>query len=698
MRGEIGFRRCLAIPDLGLWCLQAALIGSALLVAPGLLSSAVDLPKRLLVEGLLIAGWGAFLLAGLDGGVLRIRRSPLYAPALSLLGVMAVSALLSINPALGLAGTGLALSGCAAAFLVLSGLDRARLPGLAGALLIAGAFEGVYGLLQYAGIEFLPWASSWGSRCFGTVGNPVFYAEFISPVLVLAAAMLAVERDEERLDLLTLLVTLLFLALLFSQTRSSWLGCLAGLAVVFSCLFRLAPGGCDALRANRNWLLTMGLLGLVVVLTSSSRSIFGKNAVPVKDRIADAVNFKGWSVTHRTILWRAAALELRDRPALGNGPELFGAYFPLKQATFRKKYADAGVHFAPKEAKAHNDYAQAAAETGLLGLGVLVWLLATIGRLGLAAVRRSGSPAEVALAAGMLGGCAATAVDACFNFPFRIVPVVIVFWTFAGGLALLAETGRDIVIPLSSLAAGRRRTLATGGKVAGDFADWRALLATGGVALAFGLWVFVGAVPAIRADRSFAAGERYMRSNMWEMASGFMEDSLERRPYDVLARYEAGTALDKSAAFDWTGRTWDRALRHYRRAAELGLNDELLFGQMALLLEKKGNLDRAIAAAAKAVEIFPEGGDTAANLAYWYSIRENNLDTALELASRAVATFPKHPLYLWMQGLVLEKLGRYREAEAALKAALPNLSIVRNGPAMAPELLRDLTRIRGKLK
>jgi len=682
MGGAIGFRRYLAIPDLRLWCLEAALVGSALLVAPGLLSSAVDLPKRLLVEGLLIAGWGFFLIACLDGGVLRVRRSPLYAPALSLLGVMAVSALLSINPALGFSGTGLVISGAAAAFLILSGLARVMLPGLARALLIAGAFEGIYGLLQYAGIEFMPWASSWGSRCFGTVGNPVFFAEFISPVLVLAAAMLAVERDEERLDLLTLLVTLLFLALLFSQTRSSWLGCAAGVAVAMTCLVMQADAaGAGALRANRNWLLTMGLLGLVVVLTSSSRSIFGKNAVPVRDRIADAVNYKGWSVTHRTILWRAAALELRDRPVWGNGPELFGAYFPLKQATFRKKYTDKGVYFAPKEAKAHNDYAQTAAETGILGLGVLVWLLATIGRLGLAAVRRSGSPSEGALAAGMLGGCAATAVDACFNFPFRIVPVVIVFWTFAGGLALLAETGRDIVIPLPSLAGGKRSALAVAV-----------------VALALGFWVFADAIPAIRADRSFASGERYMRSNMWEMAQGFMEDSLERRPYDVLARYEAGTALDKAASFDWTGRTWDRALRHYRRAAELGLNDEMLFGQMALLLEKKGNLDRAIAAAAKAVEIFPEGGDTAANLAYWYSIREKNLDTALELASRAVATFPKHPLYLWMQGLVLEKLGRYREAEKALNAALPNLSIVRNGPAMAPELLRDLARIRAKRK
>jgi O-antigen ligase len=657
--------------DIRVRCLQALAIGVTLLVAPKLMSSAVDLPKRLAAEGLVLAGWAALVLEGLAGGTLRFRFSPLYPPTLCLLAGMAVSALLSANPSLGFNGAGLVFTGAAAAILVVSGLDRGKLDHVVSALLVAGSIEGLYGLLQYAGIDFLPWASSWGSRCFGTIGNPVFFAEFIAPVLVLTTALLAAERDEERKDLLALLATVLFLALLISQTRSSWLGSLAGLAVAGSSLMALAPGGREMMKASRNWLAVLCALGLIVVLTASSTTIFGKNAVPVRNRITDALNFKGWSVRHRLILWRTAAMELRDRPMFGNGPDMFGAYFPLKQAVFREALALKGVSFAPKEQKSHNDYLQTAAETGIAGLGLFVWLLAAVARLGLSAVRRAPSTDDAALAAGMLGACTAVAVDACFNFPFRIVPVAVVFWIFAGSLALMAGA-RERVIPFPR--------------------DVGAAI----VVLALALWVFASAVPRLKADRSFAEGESYSGANMWEMAVSAMEESLQRRPYDAAIHYQVGYALDRASVFDWTGRTWDRALRHYRRAQSLGLNDELLYGQMSLLFEKKGKLDRAIEEGAKAVLIYPESGDHVANLAYWYSVREKNLDAALKLSARAVASFPKHPLYLWMHGLVLEKLKRYREAEADLRTALSNLGLIKNGAAQAPELMRDIARLKRK--
>jgi len=45
------------------------------------------------------------------------------------------------------------------------------------------------------------------------VGNPVFYAEFLAPLFVLAAALWLAERDDERKDLLFILLAILFVAL-----------------------------------------------------------------------------------------------------------------------------------------------------------------------------------------------------------------------------------------------------------------------------------------------------------------------------------------------------------------------------------------------------------------------------------------------------------------------------------------------------
>jgi tetratricopeptide (TPR) repeat protein len=167
-----------------------------------------------------------------------------------------------------------------------------------------------------------------------------------------------------------------------------------------------------------------------------------------------------------------------------------------------------------------------------------------------------------------------------------------------------------------------------------------------------------------------------------------------RAPHDPLAQYQLGFTLDKMSAYDWTGRTWDRSLRRYEEARRLGLNDEKLFTQMAMLEEKKGRYARCTELGELALRIFPESADMLGNVAYWYSVRGANLTRGLELADRAVALVPTHPFYLWDRGLVLEQLGRYREALAAMRAALPRLHLVVDGPASAPELKRDIERVR----
>src|SRR6185436_5648049 len=198
---------------------QAAPLGAALLVAPGLLASAVDLPKRLGLEALVILGLASVAAEGATRGEARIRRGLLDAPALALVVFWGVSALAAANTGLALEATGLLAALAALAWLAGSGLARDQRSRIVGALLLAGGIEGLYGILQYAGIDLLPWASSWGSRCFGTIGNPVFYAEFLAPLFVLAAALWLAERDDERKDLLFILLAILFVALLFSQTR-----------------------------------------------------------------------------------------------------------------------------------------------------------------------------------------------------------------------------------------------------------------------------------------------------------------------------------------------------------------------------------------------------------------------------------------------------------------------------------------------
>ncbi len=652
---------------------QVAPLGAALIVAPTLLASAVDLPKRILLEVCAIAGVAAWLASRVERGLPVLGRTALDLPVLGWLAVSSLAACAAVNPGLAFDQVRTVAALAALAALAAWGLPASRRPEVIAVLLLAGGIEAVYGILQYAGIDFLPWASSWGSRCFGTIGNPIFFAEFLAPVFVLCAALLVAEEDEEKKDLLALLWLLLFLALVFAQTRSAWLGSGLGLVCAGLALAR-APGGLALLAKNRTWVLSLGLFAVLVVATISSEAVFGKNALPVKDRVKDLFNRKGWTVQHRLILWRAGALMVREAPVLGHGPDHFRSRFPLAQATFRESLSKQGLVFAPKEQKAHNDYVQHAAETGLLGLGVWLWLLVSVLRTGWHAATGARDPADAAQKAGLLGGIAALALDAAFNFPFRTLPAAAVFFLAMG---LLAGRGAA-AIPMPSGAGHRRRGL-------------QLALAAGALVL-----VWRSAVPEIRADRHFAAGEQQLNSGFYEMAESALEVSLRLRPQDPLARYEHALAMERSSVYDWTGHGLDRALREYETARAMGMHDELLYAHLAMLYERKSNFVKAVEMGERAVAIYPEYADHAANLAYWYSVREHSLERALELVSKSSDGVPQHPLYRWTRGLVLEKLGRYRDAAEAVASAIPLHMNVQNGAGFVPEMQADLARIRKK--
>jgi tetratricopeptide (TPR) repeat protein len=272
----------------------------------------------------------------------------------------------------------------------------------------------------------------------------------------------------------------------------------------------------------------------------------------------------------------------------------------------------------------------------------------------------------------MLGGCCSICVDACFNFPFHVIPAAMVFWLFVGGLAQMGGG-----IPMFDKPRMRRHKAA--------------LVAA--ACLAFILGGFIS-VPALRADRFYARGIYYLGANMWEMSAAAFRRSLSSRPYDSVARYQLGYVLFKSSDYSWTGEIWDKALVEFRRAHELGLNDEMVFDQMALIFEKKMDYDRSIEMSEKSFHIYPENLNIAANLAYWLSIREKDLGRADSLSRRAVVAAPGHPLYWWTRGLVLEKLGRYRESLDALGKVPARLGNIKNGAAYEAELGMDIDRVR----
>jgi Flp pilus assembly protein TadD len=89
--------------------------------------------------------------------------------------------------------------------------------------------------------------------------------------------------------------------------------------------------------------------------------------------------------------------------------------------------------------------------------------------------------------------------------------------------------------------------------------------------------------------------------------------------------------------------------------------------------ERKGELDRAVGAYKKGLELSPKNPAALNNIAYIYADQGKNLDEALELARRAVELAPNTPSIQDTLGYVHYRRGEYDRAESLLRKAAETL-------------------------
>jgi O-antigen ligase len=134
----------------------------------------------------------------------------------------------------------------------------------------------------------------------------------------------------------------------------------------------------------------------------------------------------------------AALRVAAEHPLTGAGPG---------QADLRLRGAEGGTRFF---GYAHNEYAQAAAELGLVGVVLLAVLLVAMGRL-LWRARAAGPP--VAGWAGVVAAAAAFAVHSGFDFVWHL-PAVVLTVTLLAGVIIPAPHGAGARTPFRT-APGR---------------------------------------------------------------------------------------------------------------------------------------------------------------------------------------------------------------------------------------------------
>lgn len=124
------------------------------------------------------------------------------------------------------------------------------------------------------------------------------------------------------------------------------------------------------------------------------------------------------SIVTRLLTWRDTLVMISDRPILGYGPDNFsGAFDSYASPELRTYFPDIEI-----VDKAHNEFLQVTATTGLLGLAAYVWLLVAY----FVAAYRSGGWTMLALSGGVL------AYIIQLQTAFTTIGVGVTFWCLLG--------------------------------------------------------------------------------------------------------------------------------------------------------------------------------------------------------------------------------------------------------------------------
>lgn len=342
--------------------------------------------------------------------------SPTDAPALLFLAWTGISAAWAANRHVALE-TLVFLASLTAVYFYVS-KSRPSLTVFSAAVSGAASIASLYGISQFLGKDFLVPAPA---QHVSTFGNVNFAGEFIAAALFLTAGLLL--SGAKRLKIYAACGAAFQLTyLMITGARGAWAGFLAGITVFFI----LAPR--TGIRPVRAAIYVLSILAASVMLISA---IGGREALDsTAARAYSAFDMRHPTVRVRINVWKSAMEIIRENPLAGSGAGNLGIAYP----PFRRFEEVRLSGIVTRVERAHNDFIETAVDSGIIGLGIFLWLLAEWGK----SVKK-GADGKNPLHAGLAAGMACILASSLFGFPLRTPSTALLFWA---GMGIVSRAGR----------------------------------------------------------------------------------------------------------------------------------------------------------------------------------------------------------------------------------------------------------------
>jgi len=388
--------------------------------------------KEMIAEVLTILGlmfWGFNIV---NREELKFVPTPLNFPILSFISICILSLIWSNSFFTSLKELPLFLAGPLLYFVVTNNINyEHQVNRILNILLIIGGLFGIYGILQYNGIDFPFWIRNVGRlQVFGLFGNVNFFAEYLIVPLPIAVSLFFTCQKKLKKILLLIGILAMGTSLIVTFTRGSYIG--FGASLIFMAILFIFSRGKNFIKDNKkNFMVIFAVMIIItflfVIPTPLSKS--GTVISTIKSRISITQLVQSVSVIRRITILKFTALMIKDHPLLGSGIGTYKYNTLRYQAEFfEQEQQNRSLYIIGFANKAHNEYMQIWAELGIIGLGIFIWLMIGYFTYGLRFIKKTKNEYKKGIIIGLMGAVVAVLVDGIFGFPLHLPATVILFW------------------------------------------------------------------------------------------------------------------------------------------------------------------------------------------------------------------------------------------------------------------------------
>jgi putative inorganic carbon (HCO3(-)) transporter len=229
------------------------------------------------------------------------------------------------------------------------------------AMTLSSALVSIYGILQHFLLDFLPRSPliGKGTRSFGFFDNPNFFGSYLVIMIAISAALYLMSLTKWQKSASLTITTIHFVALIYSQTRSAWLGALA-VGGFFTLLLIMKYR-----YLWKRWILLVVVLGIIfTVVNHFEHGAISNRANSIVSSTKGALAGNGFAGASRWYIWQKTMPLIPKYFWHGSGPDTFANVFPKNKAEYAKYLGNENMVVD----KVHNEYLQIAVTMGIPAL------------------------------------------------------------------------------------------------------------------------------------------------------------------------------------------------------------------------------------------------------------------------------------------------------------------------------------------